>query len=83
MTYDAPDAPLADMSEEQIDFGGLPEPADFSDPERRKLYRPIKRTVTIRLDADVIAWFKSRELKYQTAINRVLREHVAAQQGGA
>jgi len=32
--------------------------------------------VTIRLDADVLAWFKARSPKYQTAVNSVLREFV-------
>jgi uncharacterized protein (DUF4415 family) len=36
-------------------------------------YRPIKKPVTLRLDADVIAWFKARGRGYQTRINRALR----------
>jgi len=44
----------------------------------RELYRPIKQPVTLRLDADVVAWFKehARDRGYQTEINRVLRRHV-------
>jgi uncharacterized protein (DUF4415 family) len=38
------------------------------------LYRPIKKPVTLRLDADVIAWFKKSGRGYQTRINRALRE---------
>jgi len=37
-------------------------------------YRPIKKPVTLRLDADVIAWFKARGRGYQTRINRTLRQ---------
>lgn len=37
-------------------------------------YRPIKKPVTLRLDADVLAWFKARGRGYQTRINRTLRE---------
>jgi len=37
------------------------------------LYRPIKKPVTLRLDADVIAWFKKSGHGYQTRINRALR----------
>jgi uncharacterized protein (DUF4415 family) len=37
------------------------------------LYRPIKKPVTLRLDADVIAWFKTQGRGYQTRINRALR----------
>jgi hypothetical protein len=39
-----------------------------------KLYKPIKRPVTLRLDADVIAWFQSGGRGYQTRINRALRQ---------
>jgi len=38
------------------------------------LYRPIKKAVTLRLDADVIAWFKKSGHGYQTRINRALRD---------
>jgi uncharacterized protein (DUF4415 family) len=42
-----------------------------SSPE---LYRPIKKPVTLRLDADVIAWFKQEGRRYQTRINQALRK---------
>ena len=37
-------------------------------------YRPRKKPVTLRLDADVIAWFKGSGRGYQTRINRELRK---------
>ena len=37
------------------------------------LYRPLKKPVTLRLDADVLAWFKKEGSRYQTRINRALR----------
>ena len=37
------------------------------------LYRPIKKPVTLRLDADIIAWFQRQGRGYQTRINRALR----------
>ncbi len=37
------------------------------------LYRPLKKPVTLRLDADVIAWFKKDGRRYQTRINQALR----------
>ena len=43
-------------------------------PETMEWYRPIKKPVTLRLDADVIAWFKKSGRGYQTRINRALRE---------
>ena len=36
-------------------------------------YRPLKKPVTLRLDADVIAWFKKDGRRYQTRINSALR----------
>jgi uncharacterized protein (DUF4415 family) len=42
-------------------------------PETMEWYRPIKKPVTLRLDADVIAWFKKSGRGYQTRINRALR----------
>lgn len=37
-------------------------------------YRPLKKPVTLRLDADVIAWFKKDGKRYQTRINSALRK---------
>ncbi|SRR5579871_7036602 len=39
-----------------------------------ELYRPLKKPVTLRLDADVIAWFKKDGRRYQTRINGALRK---------
>ena len=38
------------------------------------LYRPLKKPVTLRLDADVLAWFKKDGSRYQTRINNALRK---------
>jgi uncharacterized protein (DUF4415 family) len=43
-------------------------------PETMEWYRPIKKPVTLRLDADVLAWFKKSGRGYQTRINRTLRK---------
>ena len=39
-----------------------------------EMYRPLKKPVTLRLDADVIAWFKKDGRRYQTRINGALRK---------
>lgn len=44
---------------------------------------PMKQIVTIRLDVDTLAWFKSAGPGYQTRINQLLREHMEAQQAQA
>ena len=40
-------------------------------------YRPIKIPITLRLDADMVAWLKKQGRGYQTRINRMLRKAVA------
>ena len=45
---------------------------DLSD-DLAQFYKPIKKPVTLRLDADVLAWFKKKGRGYQTRINRALR----------
>jgi uncharacterized protein (DUF4415 family) len=64
------------MSDADIDTDDIPETSDWSGAVRGRFYRPVKRVVTIRLDADVVAWFKSRDTRYQTAVNRALREYM-------
>jgi uncharacterized protein (DUF4415 family) len=39
-----------------------------------EFYRPLKKPVTLRLDADVLAWFKKDGRRYQTRINQALRK---------
>ncbi len=43
----------------------------------------LKQIVTIRLDVDMLTWFKSAGPGYQTRINQILREHMDAQRAGA
>jgi uncharacterized protein (DUF4415 family) len=75
-------AKLAALPDAEIDTTDIPEaPAEnWIDARRGGLYRPIKQPVTLRLDADVLSWFKEHAPAggYQTEINRVLRRHVAA-----
>ena len=40
---------------------------------------PLKQIVTIRLDVDMLNWFKSAGPGYQTRINQILREHMDTQ----
>ena len=51
-------------------------------PELAEMYRPIKKPVTLRLDADVIAWFKAQGRGYQTRINRTLRQVMLGEKKG-
>jgi len=66
-------AALAAMPDARIDLSDIPEIRDWSRAVVGKFYRPIKKSVTIRLDADVIAWLKAQGRGYQTRINKLLR----------
>lgn len=67
---------LAAMPDSAIDTSDSPEVTDWSGAEVGKFYRPVKRQITLRIDADVLEWFKARGGKYQSEINAALREHV-------
>jgi uncharacterized protein (DUF4415 family) len=43
------------------------------------MYKPIKKPVTLRLDADVLDWLKKQGRGYQTRINRALRSLMMAE----
>jgi uncharacterized protein (DUF4415 family) len=66
---------LAARPDNEIDLTDIPEIQEIpSDAVIGKFYRPKKITVTIRLDADVVAWIKASGDGYQTRINAYLRE---------
>ncbi|MCP4409876.1 MAG: BrnA antitoxin family protein [Gammaproteobacteria bacterium] len=67
---------LAALPDQEIDTGDIPEITDWSRAVVGRFYRPIKKQVTLRLDVDMIEWFKGRGGKYQTRINQVLREYM-------
>ena len=64
---------LDKLSDEDIDYSDIPE-IDWSNAVRGKFYPPIKKSVTVRLDADVLAWLKSKGEGYQTRLNAMLRQ---------
>ncbi len=61
-----------------IDTSDIPElPADaWRHAVRGRFYRPVKQAVSLRLDADVIAWLKKDGQGYQTRANQMLRERM-------
>lgn len=70
---------LEALPDDQIDTSDIPETLDWSGAKRGLFYRPVKQQITLRLDADVVAWFKQQApggRGYQTDINRALRSHV-------
>lgn len=64
---------LKRMRERDIDTTDIPPTADWSKAVVGKFYRPIKKSLTIRLDADVLHWLQGQGKGYQTRINAILR----------
>ncbi|WP_189609739.1 BrnA antitoxin family protein [Saccharospirillum salsuginis] len=66
---------LAEMQDEDIDTSDIPELDDkfFREAD---LKVPRKEPVTLRLDADVLMWFRSQGRGYQTRINKLLRQYM-------
>ena len=77
---------LRNMSDDEIDTSDIPETLDWSGAVRGMFYRPVKQQITLRVDADVVAWFKEHAGEngrgYQTEINKVLREYVVRAERG-
>jgi uncharacterized protein (DUF4415 family) len=61
------------MREADIDYSDIP-PLDKTFLKKATApWPPVKRQLTIRLDADVLGWLKGHGRGYQTRINRILR----------
>jgi uncharacterized protein (DUF4415 family) len=72
------------MKNGEIDLSGLPEisPEKFARALVRKGLQPVvrKAQITLRIDADVLEWFRERGAGYQGRINAVLRAYKQAHQ---
>lgn len=67
---------LAAMPEGEIDTAEMPPVTDWSHAVRGPFYRPIKRPLSLRIDADIVDWFQRQGHGYQTRMNLALREYV-------
>ncbi len=71
---------LHEMKDEDIDFSDIPPvpPEMFARGIVRRGLRPVirKRQLTLRMDSDVIEWFKKQGQGYQTKINSLLRAYM-------
>jgi len=70
---------IAAMSDRDIDTSDIPEITDFTGFEVGKFYRPVKQTVTVRLDADLLNWLKQGGKGYQSRMNAILRKEMQQQ----
>ncbi|MEP6566193.1 MAG: BrnA antitoxin family protein [Mesorhizobium sp.] len=78
-------AALKARPESDVDTSDIPELTEkfWQNAVRNPYFKPIKQQLTLRLDADLVAWFKRREPDgrgYQSAINKALREYVTKQE---
>ena len=73
------DAEMKSVPDQDIDFSDIPQ----ADPQfwaqvQVRLPPGPKTPLNLRLDADIVAWFRSRGRGYQTQINAVLRQYFEA-----
>lgn len=66
---------LAAMPDSEIDSSDIPPQTDWTGAVRGAFFRPVKKPVSLRLDADIVDWFQRQGAGYQTRINAVLRDY--------
>ena len=71
---------LSNKPADEIDFSDIPPLDDdfWKNAIRNPFYRPVKIPTSVRIDADVLAWLKSKGKGYQTRINEILRHAMIA-----
>ena len=72
-------AAIAAIPDDQIRTDLIPEQLDWCGAKRGMFYRPVKKQITLRIDADLIEWFRLHSTEgagYQTHINEALRRYV-------
>lgn len=67
---------LSDMPDSAIDYSDIPplDDAFWKNAVQNPFYKPTKTSTTVRIDSDVLAWFKGQGKGYQTKINTILRQ---------
>ncbi len=70
---------LENIPEDAIDTSDIPE-LDASFWEKAELVKPLtKQAISLKVDSDVLDWFKSQGKGYQSLMNAVLRSYVEHQ----
>jgi uncharacterized protein (DUF4415 family) len=69
---------MAARPDSEIDTSDAPEMTDeqWANAKRGSFYRPVKRQITARVDADVLEWLKAQGKGYQSRINAILRREM-------
>jgi uncharacterized protein (DUF4415 family) len=70
-------AELAKRPDSEIDFSDIPELTEkfWQNAVPNPFYKPVKKQVTLRIDADILAWLRQQGKDgYQSRLNAVLRQ---------
>ena len=70
-------AELAKRTDSEIDFSDIPEATEefWKNAVRNPFYKPVKKQVTVRIDADILAWLRQQGNEgYQSRLNATLRK---------
>ena len=67
---------LAKRPDSEIDFSDIPELDEnfWQNAVQNPYYKPLKKSTTVRIDADVMQWLKAQGKGYQTRMNKILRD---------
>lgn len=67
---------LAAKPDAEINVSDIPVLPDtfWENAVRNPFYKPLKKQLTVRLDADVLAWLRAAGAGYQTKLNSILRQ---------
>jgi uncharacterized protein (DUF4415 family) len=69
---------MSDLSDAKIDFSDIPELNNTFWQNAKIEFPKVKKLVSIRLDRDVISWYKEQFKEYQTAMNAVLKSYMTS-----
>lgn len=69
---------LRNMPDEKIDLSEVPELGEDFFREAKLRLPESKRLISLRIDSDILEWFKRQGKGYQTRINAILRAYVRA-----
>lgn len=68
---------LLSVRDEDIDYSDIPELDEEFFRNAKLIFPPKKQLISLRLDQDVVDWFKAHGKGYQTLLNAVLRTYMA------
>ena len=77
-------AKLARRTDSEIDYSEIPPLSQkfWQNAVRNPFYRPVKQQVTLRIDADILAWLRRHGKGYQSRLNSLLRTAMIEQLRG-